>query len=239
MLHSSPRHTIYFRNIPMHSNSEQPADYARASHSSCRRPATAAPQKCKRCVTSVFPRTHALHQHRESKGRRKKGQSKQQRLHDVEGKKRSHEQRASSERVNNLTWAEQDRRCTRVHLRKNAWMSGEGKKETHSCDDRSRSRRCVIGVLKRNENKGSIGSACTVHAHNGGGIAGIWQRATGKQIHSLDAWLARRNGGGRFCTLWRGISKIALNRREAQWQRGSGRGWSARCAYCSAMPRVN
>lgn len=136
MLHSSPRHTIYFRNIPMHSNSEQPADYARVSHSSCRRPATAAPQKCKRCVTSVFPRTHALHQHHKSKGRRKKGQSKQQRLHDVEGKKRSQEQRASSERVNNLTWVEQDRRCTRVHLRKNAaWVAKERKRRVVATTD--------------------------------------------------------------------------------------------------------
>lgn len=39
----------------------------------------------------------------------------------------------------------------------------------------------MIGVLKRKKNKGSIGSSCTVHAHNGGRIAGIWQR-TNKYI---------------------------------------------------------
>lgn len=52
----------------------------------------------------------------------------------------------------------------------------EGEANKCGCDDRSRDRRCVIGVLKRKKNKGSIGSSCTVHAHNGGRIAGIWQR---------------------------------------------------------------
>lgn len=65
--------------------------------------------------------------------------------------------------------------------RVNEWRAKENEKEKERRTSVAGTidagkRRCVIGVLKRKKNKGSIGSSCTVHAHNGGRIAGIWQR---------------------------------------------------------------